>query len=147
VLIDGVRIGAATAGLPELEALSLASIERIEVLRGPGSSLYGADAVGGVVQIFTRRGSGPLRSCRAMPRRAAGHARGLVAAGSGASAVDLAAGVSASATPVCRPCARATLFGNHNPDATAIRGAARRRRSAGRRPTASGCRCRCWMRC
>jgi vitamin B12 transporter len=58
VLIDGVRIGAATAGLPELEALSLASIERIEVLRGPGSSLYGADAVGGVVQIFTRRGSG-----------------------------------------------------------------------------------------
>lgn len=60
VLVDGVRIGSATAGLTEFEAISLAAIERIEVLRGPGSSLYGADAVGGVVQIITRRGSGPL---------------------------------------------------------------------------------------
>ena len=70
VLIDGVRIGAATAGLPELEALSLASIERIEVLRGPGSSLYGADAVGGVVQIFTRRGSGAAQLSGGRPGRA-----------------------------------------------------------------------------
>ena len=50
VLIDGVRIGSATLGQADLSALSLAQIERIEVLRGPGSSLYGADAVGGVVQ-------------------------------------------------------------------------------------------------
>jgi len=56
VLIDGVRIGSATLGQTALESLSLAQIERIELLRGPGSSLYGADAVGGVVQIFTRRG-------------------------------------------------------------------------------------------
>ena len=58
VLIDGVRIGSATLGQAEFEALSLAQIDRIEVLRGPASSLYGADAVGGVVQIFTRRGAG-----------------------------------------------------------------------------------------
>ena len=61
VLVDGVRIGSATLGQVEFEALSLAQIERIEVLRGPGSSLYGADAVGGVVQIFTRQGDGAPR--------------------------------------------------------------------------------------
>ncbi len=57
VLVDGVRIGSATLGFAALEGLSLAEVERIEVLRGPGSSLYGADAVGGVVQIFTRGGA------------------------------------------------------------------------------------------
>ncbi len=61
VLIDGVRIGSATLGQVDLEALSLSQIDHIEVLRGPGSSLYGADGVGGVVQIFTRRGSGAPR--------------------------------------------------------------------------------------
>lgn len=61
VLVDGVRIGSGTLGQVEFEALGLDQIERIEVLRGPASSLYGADAVGGVVQIFTRRGEGPAR--------------------------------------------------------------------------------------
>jgi vitamin B12 transporter len=61
VLVDGVRVGSATLGQAEFEAFSLAQIERIEVLRGPASSLYGADAVGGVVQIFTRRGEGAPR--------------------------------------------------------------------------------------
>jgi vitamin B12 transporter len=62
VLVDGVRVGSATLGQAEFEAFSLAQIERIEVLRGPASSLYGADAVGGVVQIFTRRGEGAPRA-------------------------------------------------------------------------------------
>lgn len=61
VLIDGVRVGSATLGQAEFEALGLAQIDRIEVLRGPASSLYGADGVGGVVQIFTRRGAGAPR--------------------------------------------------------------------------------------
>ncbi len=56
VLIDGVRTGSSTAGLVSWENLPLAQIERIEVLRGPASSLYGADAIGGVIQIFTRQG-------------------------------------------------------------------------------------------
>ncbi|HMO47637.1 MAG TPA: TonB-dependent receptor [Rubrivivax sp.] len=58
VLIDGVRIGSATLGQTDLAAISLAQVERIEILRGPGSSLYGADAIGGVVNIVTRRGDG-----------------------------------------------------------------------------------------
>lgn len=55
VLVDGVRVGSATLGFAQIDSLSLAQVERIEVLRGPASSLYGADAVGGVVQIFTRQ--------------------------------------------------------------------------------------------
>ena len=56
VLIDGVRINGADSGSAALEALAVDQIERIEVLRGARSAIYGADAIGGVVQIFTRRG-------------------------------------------------------------------------------------------
>ncbi len=56
VLIDGVRQASSTAGATSFEAIPLDQIERIEILRGPASSLYGADAIGGVVQVFTRRG-------------------------------------------------------------------------------------------
>jgi vitamin B12 transporter len=54
LLIDGVRVNSATTGTNALEHVPLSQIERIEVLRGPASSLYGADAIGGVIQIFTR---------------------------------------------------------------------------------------------
>ncbi len=57
VLIDGVRIGSVGNGLAAFEQLPVEQIERIEIVRGPRSSLYGADAIGGVIQIFTRRGS------------------------------------------------------------------------------------------
>ena len=57
VLIDGVRIASSSAGATSLEAIALDQIDRIEILRGPASSLYGADAIGGVVQLFTRRGT------------------------------------------------------------------------------------------
>ena len=55
-LIDGQRISSATLGTSPLEVLDINQIERIEVVRGPRSSLYGADAIGGVVQIFTKKG-------------------------------------------------------------------------------------------
>ena len=58
VLIDGMRVNSATAGTTTFENLPLAQIERIEILRGPASSLYGADAIGGVIQIFTKKGKG-----------------------------------------------------------------------------------------
>lgn len=58
VLVDGQRIAAASSGTNSLEFLSPDQIERIEVVRGPRSALYGSDAIGGVVQIFTRQGSG-----------------------------------------------------------------------------------------
>jgi len=58
VLVDGVRINTADMGLAMIQDLPVEQIERIEVVRGPASSLYGADAIGGVIQIFTRRNPG-----------------------------------------------------------------------------------------
>jgi vitamin B12 transporter len=58
VLLDGVRINSATAGTTQVDQLMLDQIERIEVVRGNVSSLYGSDAIGGVIQIFTRKGKG-----------------------------------------------------------------------------------------
>ncbi|MBV1788456.1 TonB-dependent vitamin B12 receptor [Marinobacterium sp. D7] len=56
VLIDGIKVGSATLGTTAFEQLAVDQIERIEIVRGPRSSLYGSEAIGGVIQIFTRRG-------------------------------------------------------------------------------------------
>ncbi|MGR4877458.1 TonB-dependent vitamin B12 receptor [Pseudoxanthomonas sp. LARHCG66] len=61
VLIDGVRMGSATAGLPALQDLPIDQIDRVEIVRGPRSSLYGSEAIGGVIQVFTRRNTGKVR--------------------------------------------------------------------------------------
>lgn len=54
VLVDGQRITSATSGETSFQFIDPSQIERIEVVRGPRSSLYGSDAVGGVIQIFTK---------------------------------------------------------------------------------------------
>lgn len=61
VLIDGIKAGSATSGTVAFENLPVDQIERIEIVRGPRSSLYGSEAVGGVIQIFTRKGGGDTR--------------------------------------------------------------------------------------
>lgn len=58
VLIDGIKMGSASLGSPALHQFPVGAIERIEVVRGPRSGLYGAEAIGGVIQIFTRKGQG-----------------------------------------------------------------------------------------
>ena len=59
VYIDGVRIDSQSTGGALWEQIPLSQIERIEVLRGPAAAIYGSDAIGGVVQLFTRKGEGP----------------------------------------------------------------------------------------
>lgn len=59
VLIDGVRTDSGFLGGPSWQSIPLALIDHIEIIFGPQSSLYGADAIGGVVQIFTKQGDGP----------------------------------------------------------------------------------------
>ncbi|MCW3480288.1 TonB-dependent receptor [Neisseriaceae bacterium JH1-16] len=59
VLVDGVRIVSATFGTTSIQSIPLEQIDHIEIVRGPASSLYGADAIGGVIQIFTKQGEGP----------------------------------------------------------------------------------------
>jgi len=56
LLIDGVRLSSVTLGLTSWSLIPLADIDHIEVVRGPKTSLYGSDAIGGVIQIFTRKG-------------------------------------------------------------------------------------------
>ncbi|WP_373273677.1 TonB-dependent vitamin B12 receptor [Pseudomonas taiwanensis] len=56
VLIDGIKVGSVSAGITAFQDLPVELIERIEVVRGPRSSLYGSEAIGGVIQIFTRKG-------------------------------------------------------------------------------------------
>jgi vitamin B12 transporter len=58
VLVDGIEYRRATSGQAAIEDLNVEQIERIEIVRGPRSSLYGSEAIGGVIQIFTRDGEG-----------------------------------------------------------------------------------------
>ncbi len=62
VLVDGVRVGSSTTGGASWATLPLDQIDHIEIVYGPLSSMYGADAVGGVIQIFTKKQKGAVRS-------------------------------------------------------------------------------------
>jgi len=116
VLVDGVRVGSATLGQAEFEAFSLAQIERIEVLRGPASSLYGADAVGGVVQIFTRRGEGAPRWSAAAEVGGYRSFRSDVAASGGTGAWDYALSLGREQSDGVSALAPGDQFGQFNPD-------------------------------
>jgi len=76
VLVDGIRANGFGGGM-DLSQLPLADVDRIEVVRGPQSALYGADAIGGVVHVITRSGGVPSAQglleggSRAMRRAAA----------------------------------------------------------------------------
>ncbi len=60
ILVDGVRVSSPTLGQTDLSDISPDLIERIEVIRGGQATLYGADAIGGVVNIITKKGTGPF---------------------------------------------------------------------------------------
>ena len=73
LLIDGVRYGSATMSTPVLENLPIEMIERIEIVRGPASALYGSEAIGGVIQIFTKSAKGQSQPLRMSASVTAGH--------------------------------------------------------------------------
>lgn len=87
LLVDGVRYGSATAGAANFDNIPLESIERIEVLKGPASALYGSDAVGGVIQVFTRKGTPGLHPYASVT--VGGDERHEVAAGLSGGSADL----------------------------------------------------------
>jgi vitamin B12 transporter len=60
VMIDGVEVNSTTVGFYDFANLTTENVERIEVLRGAGGTLYGSQAIGGVINIFTKKGQGPL---------------------------------------------------------------------------------------
>ena len=55
ILVNGVRVGSATLGVKSLSSIAMSLVERVEIIRGPRAALWGSDAMGGVVQIFTRK--------------------------------------------------------------------------------------------
>ena len=85
VLIDGVAVNA-PGGSFDFSHLTTDNIDRIEIVRGPASVLYGADAVSGIVQIFTRKGSGETRASIAA-RAGTYHSLDLVADAAGSTAL------------------------------------------------------------
>jgi vitamin B12 transporter len=84
ILIDGLRVNTAVQGLFDLAHLPLAQIDRIEIVRGPRAALWGSDAIGGVVQIFTRDSAKPY-----VEAHAGSYGRADVDAGIGMTSDDL----------------------------------------------------------
>lgn len=108
VLIDGVRVGSATSGSVSYENMPLDRIERIEILRGAASALYGPDAVGGVIQIFTRNPSEQLELSAHLGAGSDGQAQAAASIRGRAGAIayslgltrEQATGISVSANPL-----------------------------------------------
>lgn len=116
LLVDGMRYGSSTAGTPSFDTIALESIERIEVLKGPASALYGSDAVGGVIQIFTRKGTQGLHPYASVT---AGEGdRGELTAGltGGATNLTYAVGVQTLSEKGYSSTNPRVAFGSFNPD-------------------------------
>ncbi len=115
VLIDGLRVGSATTGTTPLENISLGQVERIEILRGPASSVYGADAVAGVIQIFTKQGYGAPRPSVTVGAGSHGLAQGQVSYGGEVDDTRFSLGAGYSRTKGGFSVARPGVYG-YNPD-------------------------------
>jgi vitamin B12 transporter len=116
VLVDGVRYGSATAGTPVWENLPLDAIERIEVLKGPGSSLYGSDGVGGVIQIFTRKGREGFHPYAQLSAGSDSYAQAGAGLQAGQGGVSYALDVQALRDKGFSATNPTVQFGNHNAD-------------------------------
>ena len=116
LLIDGVRYGSATSGAPAWENLPLELIERIEVLKGPASALYGADAAAGVVQIFTRRGKQGLAPAAHVTLGSQRLAEVGASVRGGQGALSYALGVSHTDDGSFSATNPGVSMGNHHPD-------------------------------
>jgi vitamin B12 transporter len=116
LLIDGVRYGTATAGLPNLDTLPLDMVERIEVLKGPGSALYGSDAVGGVVQVFLRKGVKGFSPSAAVTVGSYGHAQLSAGLAGGDGAISYAFGVQKTQNKGFSATNSKVAFGSYNAD-------------------------------
>lgn len=116
LLVDGVRVGSATLNTASFDNLPLDLIDHIEIVRGPLTSLYGSNAMGGVIQIFTRRGQpGPTGNARASGgSRGYGLESGGV--GFGAEGFDVAAQVQHQQTSGFSATNPAVQFGSYNAD-------------------------------
>lgn len=120
-LVEGFRLSSSTLGGTTVEGLPAAAFSRVEILRGPASGLYGADALGGVVQLFLPRGEGPWRPSAEVGFGSYGTWSTRAAVAGGDERLDLAIGVGhaqSSGFGAVRP---PGLFGSFNPDRDGFR--------------------------
>jgi vitamin B12 transporter len=116
VLVDGVRVGSATLGYAAAESLGLAPLERVEVLRGPASGVYGADAVGGVVNLITKAGQGAAQWDGRLAVGGYGSREGSAGVRGSLGAWDYAATLADERTRGVSALRPGDAFGNYNPD-------------------------------
>ncbi len=116
LLIDGVRFGSATTGAPSWDNIPLDMIERIEVLKGPASALYGSEAVGGVVQVFMRKGMKGFSPSASLSLGSNSFAQASAGLNGGDGALSYAMGVQKTQDKGFSATNSNAAFGNHHPD-------------------------------
>ncbi len=121
LLVDGVRVGSATLGTPSLDNLPLEAVERIEIVRGPMSSLYGNGAFGGVVQVFTRQAARGLSANAKVSAGSNDFGQAAAGVGFGNAAFDVAVQAQHTDTRGVSATNPGVPFGNHNPDRDGFR--------------------------
>jgi len=116
LLVDGVAVGSATVGTPSLDNIPLAIIDRIEIVRGPLSSVYGSGAVGGVIQVFTRTGAMGLQPNASVTVGSHRHGQAVAGVAAGEGAYDAAVQVQHTETRGISATNERVPFGSYNPD-------------------------------
>lgn len=116
LLVDGVRYGSATTGAPSLDNIPVELIERIEVLKGPASALYGSEGVGGVIQVFTKQGGGGFSPYASLTLGSESHRQFSAGASGGVDAFTYAVGVQGVREAGFSSTNPRVLFGNFNAD-------------------------------
>ena len=116
LLIDGVRFGSATTGAPSWDNIPLDMIERIEVLKGPASALYGSEAVGGVVQVFMRKGMKGFSPYASLSLGSNSFAKVTAGLNGGDGVVSYAIGVEKTQDKGFSTTNSKAAFGNYNAD-------------------------------
>ena len=121
LLVDGIRVGSATLGTPSLDNLPLEAVERIEIVRGPMSSLYGNGAFGGVVQVFTRQATQGLSGNAKLSAGSESFGQVAAGVGFGNGVVDVAVQAQHTDTRGISATNPSVPFGNYNPDRDGFR--------------------------
>ncbi|QHE86599.1 TonB-dependent receptor domain-containing protein [Hydrogenophaga sp. BPS33] len=116
LLVDGVRVGSSTAGSASWDNIPLSAIDRIEVLKGPASALYGSDAVGGVVQVFTKRGAKGFHPQASVTVGSFGHHEVTAGFSGGNDSLTYNLSVGSLREDGFSSTNPNVAFGNHNPD-------------------------------
>ena len=121
LLVDGVRLGSATTGNPTWDNIPVDMIERIEVLKGPASALYGSEGVGGVVQVFTRKGSTGFHPNASLTIGSGRHRKAAAVVSGGQGALGYSVGAQSTREGGFSATNDRVPFGSFNPDPDGFR--------------------------